>query len=457
MTTDELALLADAADRAAAYIAGLRDRRVHPDEDAIAGLTRFEEALPTEGRPAEEGLALLDEAGSPATVASNGGRYFGYVVGAALPAAAAADRLLGAWDQSGGSPAGTVIEEVAARWVLDILDLPAESAVGFGTSASACAVGCLSTARRVLLARAGWSVEEAGLVGAPRVRAVVSAHCHVTVLKALRVLGFGSRDIIRAPTDAHGRVDPARLPAIDALTVLCLQAGEVNTGEFDPFPEIIPAARRVGAWVHVDGAFGLWARASGQHRALTDGVDQADSWTVDGHKWLNTPYDVAMSICRHAGALAETLNSDAHYAPSSPRAQRNLTVEFSRKPRGILVWAALRALGRSGVAALVERHLAQATRVAETLRSAGFELLNRVVLNQVLVRGPNDEATHFIRAAVEQSGDAWFGASQWEQRVAFRLSLSSWRTGEDDVERLLTALLRARDEARRAGLWPDES
>jgi len=450
---EELSLLADASDRAAAYLSGLRGRRVYPSEAAIAELVRLEEPLPLDGRPGEEGLALIDDVGSPATVASNGGRYFGYVVGASLPAAAAVDRLVSVWDQSGGSPATTAIEQVASRWMLDILDLPADSAVGFGTSASACAIGCLSTARRVLLARAGWSIEEDGLACAPRVRAVVSDQSHVTVLKALRVLGFGSRDIILAPTDGQGRVDPARLPAIDARTLLCLQAGEVNTGAFDPFEEIIPMARCAGAWVHVDGAFGLWARASGQHRALAQGVELADSWTVDGHKWLNTPYDVAMTICRHASELSETLNADARYARSGPGAQRNLTLEFSRKPRGAMVWAALRSLGRRGVAAMVDRHIAQAAHVADVLRREGFDVLNRVVLNQVLVRGPNAAATEFVRMAVEQSGEAWFGATRWEDELAFRLSFSSWRTGEADVDRLVAALMSARDAARAAGVW----
>lgn len=441
----EIELIADADRRATAYLAGTPDRRVYPNADSIAALSGFEETLPDHGRPARETIELLDRLGSPATVASNGPRYFGFVVGASLPAASAAERLMLAWDQGAplavASPVSAAVEAVAARWAVKILDLPAGSAVGFGTSASTCSLSLLAAARRSLLLRKGWDPDIQGMAAAPSVQVVVPAKIHVTIMKALRILGFGTREITFAPCDALGRVIPERLPRIDDMTILILQAGEVNTGEFDPFAKIIPAARREGAWVHVDGAFGLWARASADARFLTDGVDLADSWTVDGHKWLNTPYDCAMAICRDPDALAGALNSDAVYASGSVSAQKNLTLDFSRRPRGIPVWAALRSLGRDGVAALVDRHRAQAKRLANRLRDGGYEILNRVVLNQVLVRASTDAETTRIRAAAAETGEVWFGPSAWDGRAAFRLSLSSWRTTDADVDRLAEILI----------------
>jgi aromatic-L-amino-acid decarboxylase len=440
----ELKLLADADARAARYLAGVEQRRVFPDERAIASLAAFDTPLGDEPQPAAEVLRMLDELGSPATVASNGPRYFGFVVGSALPAAAAADRLALAWDQCATSattsPAAAAIEKAAARLVLEALDLPRGSAIGFGTSAAACGIACLTAARRTLLARAGWDFDADGVAGAPEIRAVVSDLAHVTMVKALRVLGFGTARIVRAPCDVHGRIDPDRLPLLDARTILCLQAGEVNTGEFDPFAALVPRAKQAGAWVHVDGAFGLWARANPASRVLTEGIEGADSWTTDGHKWLNTPYDGAMAICREASALAAAMASDAVYVPPDPDAQRNLTLEFSRRPRGIAIWAALRALGRSGLAELIERHCAYARRFAEGLSAAGLEVLNRVVLNQVLFRARDDATTAALQARVHASGQLWFGSTRWQGRAACRLSVSSWRTTREDIERAIAVI-----------------
>ena len=447
---DEIELLADADVRARDYVAGARDRRVFPGQKALSGLARFDEALPASGLPAGQTLALLDEAGSPATVASNGPRYFGFVIGASQPVAAAAERLAIAWDQCASSfdnsPAAATIEKTAARWVLEALDLPAGSAVGFGTSASACGLACLSAARRALLAREGWDFDQEGLGGAPQVRVVVSATAHVTLVKALRMMGFGLRHIVRAPVDPFGRIDPAQLPPLDARTILCLQAGEVNTGEFDPFEPLIARARAAGAWVHVDGAFGLWARACAATRHLTAGIDGADSWTTDGHKWLNTPYDGAMGICLEPQALAGAMNSDAVYFTASADSQKNLGIEFSRRARGIPIWAVLRTLGRDGVDELVARHCRQARRLATGLARAGFEILNRVVLNQVLVRLGRDEDTCALREAAIASGETWFGPTVWQDRPAFRLSISSWRTTDQDIDAAIELLGRLRAE-----------
>jgi glutamate/tyrosine decarboxylase-like PLP-dependent enzyme len=440
----ELELLADADARAARYLAGVETRRVFPDERALASLAAFDAPLRDEPQPAAELLRMLDELGSPATVASNGPHYFGFVVGSALPAAAAADRLALAWDQCASSattsPAAAAIEKAATRLVLEALDLPLGSAIGFGTSATACGITCLTAARRTLLARAGWDFDADGVAGAPEIRAVVSDLAHVTMVKALRVLGFGTARIIRAPCDVHGRIDPDRVPPLDDRTILCLQAGEVNTGEFDPFAALVTRAKRAGAWVHVDGAFGLWARANPASRVLTEGVEGADSWTTDGHKWLNTPYDGAMAICRDASALAAAMASDAPYVPLDPDAQRNLTLEFSRRPRGIAIWAALQALGRSGLAELIERHRAYARRFADGLSAAGFEVLNRVVLNQVLFRARDDATTAALQTRVQASGQLWFGSTRWQGRAACRLSVSSWRTTREDIERAIAVI-----------------
>lgn len=441
---DELQLLERADALARGYVAGIPDRSVFPGAQALAGLSRFAEDFPKEGRPAAETLALLDEAGSPATVVSTGPHYFGFVIGATLPAAAAVERLSLAWDQCASSftnsPVAHVVETQAAQWVLQALDLPRESAVNFGTSASACGLACLAAARRSLLSRRGWDFDRLGLAGAPNVNVVVSELTHVTVRKALRVLGFGTDRLRVAPVDACGRIDPARLPALDDMSILCLQAGEVNTGEFDPFDVLIERAHAAGAWVHVDGAFGLWARANPATHPLTRGIEAADSWTTDAHKWLNTPYDGAMGICRDADALAGAMNSDAVYSSSAADSQKNLGLEFSRKARGIPVWGALRCLGADGVARLVEKHCRQARMLAQGLRDAGFEVLNRVVLNQVLVRSTSDEATRAIQQAAADSGRIWFGSTMWQGRPALRLSVSSWRTADADIAAAVSLL-----------------
>lgn len=442
---NERNLLAEADQRALAYFDASSERRVFPDAAAIAALATFDQPLPEHGRAAEQVLRELDEIGSPATVTSNGPRYFGFVIGATLPAAAAAERLVLAWDQCASSfdnsPVADRLKKVAGRWVCEALGLPTDSAVGFGTSATACTLACLSAARRKLLARQGWDFDNDGLLGAPEIRVVLSETAHITVKKALRVLGFGMNRLHYAPVDEHGRIDPARVPALDERTLLILQAGEVNTGEFDRFAELIPAARAAGAWVHVDGAFGLWARASSSAHLAT-GVELADSWTTDGHKWLNTPYDSAMAICRDADALAAAMNSDAAYATASRDAQKNLTLEFSRRARGVAIWAALASLGRDGLRELIDRHIRQAGELAETLRNGGYRVLNRVVLNQILVRGDSDEQTVAIREAAQDSGEVWFGPTVWQGRPAFRLSLSSWRTEDRHVHALAELLLR---------------
>jgi glutamate/tyrosine decarboxylase-like PLP-dependent enzyme len=442
MTED--ALLEDADRRARRYLARLRDRPVFPDATTIARLQALSGPLPEEGAPALETLDVLDTVAGPATVASNDGRYFGFVIGASLPIAAAADRLVLAWDQAASSyhnsPAAHLLEKQAAGWTLDVLDLPRESAVGFTTSAGAGTITALTAARRELLARAGWDFDRRGVEGAPSIRVVVSDLAHTTVRKALRVLGFGLDRLVTVPTDRFGRIDPATMPPLDECTILVLQAGEVNTGEFDPFTDLIPVARRAGSWVHVDGAFGLWARASRTHHGLAEGVDAADSWTTDAHKWLNTPYDGAMVIVRDAAALAGAMNADAVYSSADVDSQKNLTLEFSRRARGVPVWAALRTLGHRGVSELVDRNIRLAQDIGAGLRDAGYTIHNRVVLNQVLASADTAERTEAVIRAAQRSGRVWFGRTVWQGTPAFRISVSSWRTQQHHVDDLVALL-----------------
>lgn len=442
----ELSLLADADKRAHAYLETVKTRRAFPTPEAIMGLSALSGELPLGSTPACETLAILDDIGTPATVTSNGPNYYGFVIGAVLPVAAAADRLAAAWDQCASShtnsPVMASIEKTAGKWLLDILDLPENSGVGFGTSATACGLSCFGTARRTLLKNLGWDLDQKGLTNAPTIRVIVSKKTHITIIKALKLLGFGLDNIIYAPADAHGRIIVDKLPLLDAQTILCLQAGEVNTGEFDDFASIIPKAKKAGAWVHVDGAFGLWARASKKFVHLTKDVDLADSWTTDGHKWLNTPYDSAVAICRDKTALAQTLNADAVYSHSEADAQKNLTLEFSRKARGLGFWAVMHSLGREGIEKLVDQYCERTTELAAGCKKAGITVLNRVVLNQILCRLEDDEHTLAFIKAVQSNGKVWFGPTIWEGRPAFRLSVSSWRIEKSDIENCIAELKR---------------
>ncbi len=442
--TEEISLISEADECARNYLKSIEDRRVFPDQAALLNLDQLGGKLSNDGSDSFETLNLLASVGEAATVTSNGPNYYGFVIGATLPVAAAADRLAAAWDQCASShvnsPAMAKIEKVAGDWLLDVLGLPIESGVGFGTSATACGMSCLATARAGLLQAQGWDVAEQGLAGAPIIRVVVPETVHVTVKKALKLLGFGMSNVEYATVDDQGRVVPEKLPPLDAQTILCLQAGEVNTGEFDRFDQIIPAAKRAGAWVHVDGAFGLWARASRQKRSLTEGVELADSWTTDGHKWLNTPYESAVAICRNKSLLAKTLNADAVYSTAEDDAQKNITLEFSRKAKGLGFWAVLRTLGRDGVEKLVDQYCDHAMEIAAGVKELGITVHNRVVLNQVLCSLETDEKTREFLDAVQRSGEVWFGPSVWEGRPVFRISVSSWRTQSHHVRKLLSVI-----------------
>jgi glutamate/tyrosine decarboxylase-like PLP-dependent enzyme len=441
-------LLVESARRARRYLAGIDRRPVFPSLDAIVNLEALDGPLPEAPQSPLETLALLDDAGSPATVASAGRRYFGFVIGGVLPAALAANWLAGAWDQNAGlasaSPVAARLEAVALRWLLDVLGLPAGAGAGFVTGATMANFGGLAAARQAILRQAGWDVAEDGLFGAPPITVIVGDEVHVSLLKALSLLGLGRKRVSRVPVDGRGRMRPDALPKISGPTIVCLQAGNVNTGAFDPAAEIIPLAHDAGAWVHVDGAFGLWAAAAPGRRHLTHGLAEADSWATDAHKWLNVPYDSGLVLCRKPEHLSAALshNPAAYLLEGAPREPMEYTPEMSRRARGVEVWAALRSLGRQGLADLIERGCRQASRFAEGLAAAGCTVLNDVQLNQVLVSFGEPGRTQQVIQAIQQEGTLWCGSTVWQGQTAMRISVSSWATTDADVERCLETILR---------------
>jgi glutamate/tyrosine decarboxylase-like PLP-dependent enzyme len=441
-------LLRTTAERAIRYVHELPERRVAPDAAALAGLERFDEPLPDGPDDPERVIALLDEAGSPATMASAGPRFFGFVIGGSQPVALAANWLAAAWDQNAGastaSPVAATLESVAQRWLVELFGLPPTTVAGFVTGATMANLTALAAARHAVLARVGWDVEARGLTGAPAVTVIVGDEVHPSLVKGLGLLGLGRERVHRVPADEQGRVRADLLPTICGPTIVCAQAGNVNTGAFDPFGDTVEVARAAGAWVHVDGAFGLWAGASARHRYLVDGVAAADSWATDAHKWLNVPYDCGLAFVRDPEPLRAAMGVTAAYLPDSMMHESAVhTPELSRRARSVEVWAVLRALGRSGLADLVERDCRHATRFAEGLRAAGFEILNDVVLNQVLVSFGDEETTRRVVAAVKEDGTCWAGVTVWQGRTAMRISVTGWSTTDNDVERSLAAMLRA--------------
>lgn len=438
-------LLGCAAARAIRFLGTLDERPVAPTEDALAAIGRMGGDMPADGMLAEAVLTLLDEVGSSAAIASAGGRYFGFVIGGALPVTVAANWLAAAWDQnaatSSTSPFGAALEEIVLPWTAQLLGLPAGSAGALVTGASVATFTALAAARHALLARQGWHVERLGLQGAPALKIVVSEEVHVTVLKGLSLLGFGTDQVIRVPTDGQGRMRADQLPALDALSLVCVQAGNVNTGAFDPFEPICAAARAARAWVHVDGAFGLWAAVSPRLAALTRGIEQADSWATDAHKWLNVPYDCGICLVRDPAALTGAMSVKAAYlAPSGRRDPSDYGPELSRRARAIELWAALKHLGHSGVRSLIERSCEHAARLAARLRAHGFEILNDVVLNQVLAVWRDDTRTEALIRELQQRGECWCGGTSWQGRYAMRISVSGWATTVADMDRAFRAM-----------------
>jgi len=451
------ALLKLAADRAIRYLDALDERPVAPSAEAVAGLSAFDMPLPEYASEPDMVVRLLDELGSPATVGTAGPRFFGFVIGGVLPASLAAHWLAAAWDQNTAfadlTPATSQLERISLGWLVDLLGLPAGTGAGFVTGATVANQTALAAARHAVLAKAGWDVEADGLFGAPPVTVVVGAEAHPSLFKALGMLGFGRRRVVTVPTDDQGRLRPDALPPLDGPAIVCTQAGNVNTGAIDPIGEISRRAHEAGAWVHVDGAFGLWAAAAPSLRHRADGLADADSWATDAHKWLNTPYDSGLAFVREPDHLRAAMAVTAEYLPT-PGAARNpsdYTPEMSRRARGVEVWAALASLGRAGVVDLVERTCGHARRFATGLAGAGYRILNDVVLNQVLVSFGDADTTQRVIAALQGDGVCWCGGTVWHGETAMRISVSSWATTDADVTRSLDAMLRvaAMERARR--------
>ncbi|MEM1188978.1 MAG: aminotransferase class V-fold PLP-dependent enzyme [Pseudomonadota bacterium] len=431
------------------YLSNAHARSVAPGEDAQKALAMFREPLPTSTGDAAKIIDELHALGSPATVAQTGGRFFGLVNGGCIPASLAARLLADVWDQNAvlhaTSPTAAALESVCEAWLKELFGLPESTVAGFVTGTSIAIVLGLAAARWRICARRGYDVNARGLAGAPPLRIVTGRHAHSTVIKAVALLGLGTANIEWAEVDEQGRLLPETLPELDDSCIVILQAGNVNSGAFDPLRTVGGAARDSGAWVHIDGAFGLWAAAAAATRHLADGLELADSWSVDGHKTLNTPYDNGIALCRDAEALTGALeNSGAYIMYSQERDSSRYTPELSRRARGVELWAALKYLGRDGIDALVTHLHARARQFSEELSAAGFAILNDVVFNQVLVEIGNQETTDAFVLRVRASGEAWVGASAWFGKPVVRISVCSWATTPDDVSRTVAAFEAAR-------------
>ncbi|GAA1144466.1 pyridoxal-dependent decarboxylase [Kribbella jejuensis] len=452
--------LTEAYERATTYLAGLPERRVGPRADAAELRASLGGALPDGPTEPREVVARLAAGVEDGLLPSGSGRFFGFVFGGATPASLAADWLTTAWDQNAGlyaaSPAAAVVEEITARWLNELFGLPLGTSVGFVTGAQMANFTGLAAARHEVLRRAGWDVERQGLIGAPRVRVLAGAERHDTVDRALRFLGFGTDCIEPIAVDGQGRMRPDALAAVlrddNAMlpTIVCAQVGNVNTGAFDSVREVCGPAHERGAWVHVDGTFGLWAAVSERLEGLVDGIELADSWATDAHKWLNVPYDSGLVFCAHPEAHRAAMSVRAAYLIQDEDGERDpldYNPEFSRRARGIPVYAAIRALGRSGIAEIVDRCHAMAIRFAAALRDGGADVLNDVVLNQVLVRfGDDDAITRQVVKDVQDEGTCWMSGTTWQGRAAMRISVTNWTTGPDDIDRSAATVLKIRDQ-----------
>jgi len=441
-------ILNDSAQRAQAYLETINERKVAPDPAAVEKLKELDQPLGDGPTDAHEVLAMLDDYVSPATLATTGPRFFGFVIGGAYPVTVGANWLAAAWDQNTGlyepTPGTAYIEEIALKWLLDLFGLPQESGGAFVTGATVANLCGLAAGRHVVLERAGWDIEGDGLFDAPPVTVIITDEAHPVLFKSLGLLGLGRNRVVRVPTDDQGRMLADQLPAISGPTIVCLQAGNVNTGSFDPFDEVIGKVHEAGGWVHVDGAFGLWAAVSPPYQYLTIGMNQADSMATDAHKYLNVPYDSGLVLVRNPDALRAAMGITAEYLPTETafRNPDDYTPELSRRGRGIEIWTVLKYLGKNGLAKLVDVTCRHARRFAEGFSDAGYEILNDVVLNQVLVSFGEPEKTNQIIADIQEDGTCWMGGTEWQGRTAMRISVSSWATTDEDVELSLEAILR---------------
>ena len=446
-------LLNLAAEKAIRYVDNAGNRRVSPASSDLGALAGFHEPFPDSPSNPAEVLNQLDAAGSPATLALTGGRYFGFVNGGIVPAALAASWMTDAWNQNAAlrvmSPIASELEDVALQWICEALGLPPDCQGGLVTCATMASFAALLAARHALLKRTGWDVTEDGMFGAPPIQVVVGAEVHASVLKALSMAGFGRKRVTIVEADGQGRMRADRLPALSERTIVCIQAGNVNTGAFDPAEEICAKAKQQGSWVHVDGAFGLWARVSPKYAHLTRGLEHADSWATDAHKWPNAGYDCGVVLLKDDDALRTAFGLTAAYLePGARREPMHHTPESSRRARGVELWAMLKSLGRAGLRDLVERTCAHAQRFAKGLQDSSFEVLNDVVINQVLVSFGPPEVTREVIRRIQEDGTCWCGGTVWRGKTAMRISVSSWATTEADVDRSLEAIVRLARESQ---------
>jgi glutamate/tyrosine decarboxylase-like PLP-dependent enzyme len=435
---------------AESYVSGIGQNPVFPSADSIRNLQQFKEPLQDDPVSPAYVLNMLDEKGGPATVKSSGGRYYGLVIGGSLPAAMMAKLLATVWDQNAAmwvlSPVSAILEEITGEWLVDLFGLPVETAVGYVTGCTMANFTALATARHALLKKEGWDVEAKGLFHAPEITVITGDEVHVSILKALNLIGFGRERIIRVPVDAQGRMIASKIPETKGPTILCLQAGNVNTGAFDPIEEIC-RKKKENTWIHVDGAFGLWAAASPKTKALVKGIEMADSWACDAHKWLNTPYDGGLVFVKDKTSLLNALSASAAYLPESgKRDSYQYVPEMSREARGIPIWAALKSLGKKGLAKMINGHCEKALYFASELRNAGYDILNEVVLNQVLVRFGDDAATLEVIKRLQEEGTCWCGGTFWQGKTAMRISVTSWATTVEDVSLSMAAILKIAEE-----------
>ena len=445
------AVLREAAELSIGYLREISERRVAPTAEDLAGLDALREAFPNDSCEPTKVIGTLDRCGAPATVATTGGRYFGFVIGGTLPAALGASWLANAWDQNAAyrvmSPIAAELEDVVLKWVCEVFGLPEECGGGLVTCATTANFSGLAAARHALLAKQGWNVEEDGMFGAPPIDVIVGEEVHASVLKALGMVGLGRKRVTVVEADKQGRMRADKLPRLSENSLVCIQAGNVNTGAFDPAKEICTRAREAGAWVHVDGAFGLWAGASPQYKHLVSGFELANSWAADAHKWPNINYDSGIVLVRDTKALRAAMTVTAAYLqPGTRREPTHHTPEASRRARGIDLWAGLKSLGSKGLADLIERTCRYARQFADGLSAAGYEVLNEVVINQVLVSFGSPEKTREVIRRIQEDGTCWCGGTVWKERTAMRISVSSWATTEEDVEKSLSAIVRIAGE-----------
>lgn len=448
---DTRSLLQQTANRAADYLESLQTRVVRPDPTAVQNLSAFHHPLPERGIESAEIIRRLDELGSNATMGMAGPRFFGFVIGSALPAALAADWMTSAWDQNSvylvNAPATVTLELQSLKWIIDLLGFPASTGGTFVTGATVANMVGMFAARHAVLSREGWNVGDQGLIGAPPITVYAGEELHITMIKAIGMTGLGKKRIITVPSDSQGRIRADKFPRqLPPRSIVCLQAGNVNTGAIDPIDEICDIVRdsTTNAWVHVDGAFGLWSRIAPSTKHLATGFEKADSWSVDAHKWMNVPYDCAIALVKDAQMLSDAMVITAPYLPpiEGVRPSSECAPELSRRARATTVWAALMSLGREGFVDIVERNCRFARMFANGLRSAGYTILNDVVLNQVLVKFGSDDQTKQVCAAIVEDGTCWCGTTIWQGKTAMRISVSSWATTDADVRISLDAMLR---------------